>query len=86
VTVGRSFDGYLSDLPDRPMLPRTAPLSPREIEVARCLSYDLTTKMVAETLGISIHTVKQHVRAITRKTAAKTRLGAVCKLIRQGVI
>lgn len=73
----------MADGPDRPA---TRPLSAREIEVARYLSYDLTTEMVADQLSISQHTVKSHVKSIIAKTGAKSRLGALCKLIRQGVI
>ena len=49
-------------------------LSGREREVARCLLAGLPTKGVAADLGISPHTVRNHVKAIFRKLDVHTRL------------
>jgi DNA-binding NarL/FixJ family response regulator len=63
-----------------------APLSPREIEILQQVAYGATTKEVADTLGISFHTVKTHLERIFEKLGANDRAQAVAIAIRQGLV
>jgi DNA-binding CsgD family transcriptional regulator len=48
-------------------------LSPREQEVLYLLGRGLTTAAMAEELGISPHTVRDHLKHLYRKTGTKGR-------------
>ncbi len=48
-------------------------LSPREQEVVRLLAEGLTTVVMAERLGISPHTVRDHLKNLYRKTGTNSR-------------
>jgi len=48
-------------------------LSPREKEVVRLLTEGLTTLAMAERLGISPHTVRDHLKNLYRKTGTSSR-------------
>jgi len=61
-------------------------VTPRELDVLRCYSRGLTTAMVAETLGISVETVKHHTRSVRTEFAAKNTTAACCEAIRRGLI
>jgi DNA-binding NarL/FixJ family response regulator len=63
-----------------------APLSPREIEILQQVAYGASTKEVADTLGISFHTVKTHLERIFEKLGANDRAQAVAIAIRQGLV
>ncbi len=52
-------------------------ITPREKEILRLLSKDLTYKDLAETLFISMETVKSHRKSLGRKLAVKTTGGLV---------
>jgi len=54
-------------------------LSPRELEVLRLLVAGASNKDVADTLVISLHTVKRHVTNILQKFNASSRLDAVAR-------
>lgn len=56
-------------------------LTPRETEVAQYLVDGLTNKEIASKLGLSEHTVKDHVKRLMRKTHTTTRTGAVRQLL-----
>jgi DNA-binding CsgD family transcriptional regulator len=60
-------------------------LSPREQEVLGLLEQGLTTGAMADTLGISPHTVRDHLKHLYRKTGVKGRgelLGLVARVAR----
>ncbi len=57
-------------------------LSPREVETVQYLILGLTTKEVAQRMGISPNTVKQFVRLIMSKMAVTKRAGIIGKLLR----
>lgn len=61
-------------------------LSERELEVLRCLVRGLAYKQVADQLGISIHTVRNHIRNIYGKLRVRNVAGAVSRAIREGLI
>lgn len=46
-------------------------LSPREMEVARLVSEDLTDKLIGDILGISTRTVQEYLDRIGSKIGAK---------------
>jgi DNA-binding NarL/FixJ family response regulator len=69
---------------DEPVL--VEELTPRELEVLQLLAEGLANRAIAQSLGISDHTVKFHVNAIMRKTGAQSRTAAVVQAMRLGLI
>jgi DNA-binding NarL/FixJ family response regulator len=63
-----------------------ARLSVRETEVAGLLVDGASNKVVARTLGISVHTVKFHVTAVLDKLGARNRADAVAIALREGLV
>ncbi|MFN8526386.1 MAG: helix-turn-helix transcriptional regulator [Chloroflexota bacterium] len=55
-------------------------LSPRERQVARLIARGLSNKLLARTLGISLHTVKDHVHNILSKTGLANRAEVAARL------
>jgi DNA-binding NarL/FixJ family response regulator len=64
--------------------PLFAPLTPREREVLDHIAEGMTNRQVADALGISEQTVKNHVSSILRKLSLNDRTQAVVYAIRQG--
>jgi DNA-binding CsgD family transcriptional regulator len=62
------------------------PLTPRELEVLGLLAEGTSNKGIAHRLGISVHTVKFHVRSVLDKLDAVGRTDAVAHAVRLGVI
>jgi DNA-binding NarL/FixJ family response regulator len=62
------------------------PLTPREIDVLRQLSHGLTNKEIAQALGISSETVKEHVQHILRKVGVVDRTQAAVWAVRKGLV
>lgn len=60
-------------------------LTRREIDVLRRLTHGESNRVVAEQLGISENTVKNHVRSILEKLQAKSRAEAVVTGLRLGL-
>lgn len=60
------------------------PLSSREMEVLLCLTRGLSNKEIANELGISHQTVKNHLTAILRKLGVGDRTQAALYALRQG--
>jgi RimJ/RimL family protein N-acetyltransferase/DNA-binding CsgD family transcriptional regulator len=60
-------------------------LTTRELDVLRELTTGRTNRAIAEALGISENTVKNHVRSILEKLQAKSRSEAVVVGLRQGL-
>jgi DNA-binding NarL/FixJ family response regulator len=63
-----------------------APLTKRESEVLRQLAYGLTNKEIAQALGISYETVKEHVQHILRKVGVSDRTQAAVWAVRKGLV
>ena len=62
------------------------PLTPRELEVLTLLAEGASNKMIAQRLGISVHTAKFHVGSLLDKLDAVGRTDAVAHAARLGVI
>lgn len=67
--------------PDGPATPLTA----REGEVLKQLAFGLSNKEIAQSLGISYETVKEHVQHILRKLSVADRTQAAVWAVRQGL-
>lgn len=65
---------------------REPALSPREMDVLRELRKGLQDKVIARRLGVTEHTVRFHLRNIYAKTDANSRLEAVARAQRLGIL
>ena len=61
-------------------------MSLREQEVLHLVAQGWETTRIAEELGISRHTVRNHVRNLRHKLNASTKLDAVVAAIRFGIL
>ena len=59
-------------------------LTPRELEVLGLIAEGMANKRIAQTLGISEHTVKYHINTILGKLGAESRTEAVTRAARLG--
>jgi PAS domain S-box-containing protein len=62
------------------------PLTPRQLEVLHALANGASTRQIAETLGISVETVRNYVRAILGALEVHSRLEAVIAARRLGLV
>jgi LuxR family transcriptional regulator, maltose regulon positive regulatory protein len=58
----------------------TPKLSPRELEIMRLVARGDNNMQIADALGISHHTVNNHLRRIYLKTGSHSRVQAACTL------
>ena len=58
----------------------TVHLTPREVEVARCLAYGASNKQIAQKLDVSDFTVRDHVSCLLRKFKVDSRARLAVKL------
>ena len=77
--------------PPAATLPATPPtwakrLSAREVEVLRCLAAGQSTTETAQTLFISIATVKSHIARLIMKVEVRDRLQLVVEAYRSGFV
>ncbi|MEV4346381.1 LuxR C-terminal-related transcriptional regulator [Actinoplanes sp. NPDC049596] len=83
-------DGVLAEItgeiPLLTGLPSADPLSEREVDVLQYLPTVLTAAEIAESLGISVNTVKAHMRSIYRKLGAGRRREAVVQARQAGLL
>jgi DNA-binding NarL/FixJ family response regulator len=54
-------------------------LTSREVQLLRLLSQGLSNKEIAQTLGISVSTVKNHVHSVLQKLCVRSRVQAAAK-------
>ncbi len=52
-------------------------LSPRQLQIIRLIARELTNREIADEVGVSKHTVKNHITAIFTKLNCRSRAGAV---------
>lgn len=81
----RNLPQDLSTTPDADF-PLFTPLSEREIEVLERIAAGGSNKEIADTLGISTQTVKNHISSILRKLSLNDRTQAVLYALRRGWI
>jgi DNA-binding NarL/FixJ family response regulator len=61
------------------------PLTARETQVLRLIAMGLSNQEIADSLEISVETVKEHVQNLLRKTSLNDRTQAAVWAIRQGI-
>jgi DNA-binding NarL/FixJ family response regulator len=61
-------------------------LSPRERQVTHLMAEGLTAEAIGERLGISVETVRTHVRNVIRKLRARNRVHAIALALERGEI
>lgn len=66
--------------------PYISPLTPREMEILNYVAQGLLNKQIANELGISEQTIKNHVTSILRKLNANARTEAVILALKRGLI
>jgi DNA-binding CsgD family transcriptional regulator/RimJ/RimL family protein N-acetyltransferase len=93
VQRGERIDGWIGDLLPADLVevtarrtPFTGPsLTPREREVLDQLAAGQSNRSIAQSLGISENTVKNHVRKILEKLQATSRVDAVIRGVHEGL-
>jgi len=71
--------------PSQPLHPKDL-LTPREIEVLKCLAQGLTNREIALQLDVSVRTVTTHVRNILDKLYLDNRTQAALYAVEQGIL
>lgn len=61
-------------------------LTDREREILRLMADGLLKKEIADSLGLSVHTVSTHLRHVYDKLQVTTNTAAVAKALREGII
>ena len=62
------------------------PLTSRELEILRLVALGWEVQRIADELGISRHTVRNHIRNLRQKLDATSKLDAVVKGVRLGML
>ncbi len=75
---------YLHTAPSIPVL--AEPLSARELEILHLLPSDLSAVEMAQTLFVSVHTVRSHLKTIYSKLDAHTRYEAIARAQALGLL
>ena len=65
---------------------QVSPLTPRENEVLQLIAKGLSYQRIADTLGMSPHTVTTHIKQIYRKLAVNSRGEAVFEAMQLGLL
>jgi len=76
----------LSQEIDSRKLPKELPLTGRESQVLVHIALGLSNKEIAQSLEISVETVKEHVQNILRKIQANDRTDAAVRAVRLGLV
>lgn len=66
--------------------PATAELTAREREILALFVEGLTNAEIAERLGVSVHTVRNHVQNLLAKLGAHSKLEALAIALRRGLV
>ena len=83
---GQPADVVMVSPDQRPPADSGAGLTPRETEVLALLAEGASNKLIANRLGISVHTAKFHVGSLLDKLDATGRTDAIAHAVRLGVI
>lgn len=80
--------GIFGQLRPERVLPavRTGELTPRQAEVLRYLAEGGSTAHMAELMGVSVDTVRNHVRDVLKRLRVHSRLEAVLAARERGLI
>jgi DNA-binding NarL/FixJ family response regulator len=83
-SIARKVVQLLGHPPPAPQTPDEdlASLSPREVEILNCLAQGHRYKEIAEKLGISVETVRTHLRRIYKKLQVSSRTEAAVKFLK----
>ena len=65
---------------------RVAQLSPREREIMHLMAEGMTAEQIGTQLGVSVETVRTHVRNVIRKLQARNRVHAIAIALERGEI
>ena len=65
---------------------REATLTQRELEVLQHIAEGKNDRTIAESLHISEHTVRSHIKNLYRKLGVSSRAHAVARALREGII
>lgn len=74
----------LEELPAE--FPASVPLTNREVQVFRHIGLGLSNREIAQSLDISVETVKEHVQNMLRKINANDRTAAAVQAVRMGLV
>ncbi len=66
--------------------PRSSDLTKRELEILQLLARARNAEEIATDLFLSVHTVRNHIRAVLTKLEARSQLEALVTGIRQGLV
>jgi LuxR family maltose regulon positive regulatory protein len=66
--------------------PLVEPLSERELDVLRLISQGSSNRQIAETLIVTVHTVKKHASNIYGKLGVRNRTQAVARARELGIL
>ena len=79
--------GLLSRPPEAPKASRPHPaLTPRQREVLQMLAHGASTRQIAETLHLSIETVRNHVRGLLQALDVHSRVEAIAMARAEGIL
>lgn len=62
------------------------PLTPRQAEVLRLLAEGAAPPQIAAALAVSLHTVRNHIQAISRRLGVHSRVEMMAKAYRAGLV
>jgi PAS domain S-box-containing protein len=85
IPVGIFGLAYPEDVRREPP-PRPSRLTPRQAEVLRHLAAGCSTQQIAKHMGLSVETVRNHIRGVLRKLGAHSRLEAVANARKLGLL
>lgn len=83
VAGGRNL---LAELPATLDESRLHPLTARETEILQLLATGRDPRQISRQLGLSTHTIRDHVKSIRSKLGVQTQLAAVTEAIHRGII
>ena len=84
--IARKVVDYFQQKNVYPPLSYSTPLTEREQEVLKGLANGNTYKSIAETLCISVDTIRHHIRNIYKKLQVHSQSEAVAKSLRNGLL